>query len=281
MRIAAVVALVALVLAAGAQADGFLPSPGTLTGWDGVVGPQGTVRYVALPTKGAATTVAAVRVSDGRVLRWTWSPVRGDLGIPLVTNGGLGEADGISANSRTLVLASLPGTLPGGGTRLAVLRLPGLRSVKLIDLPGLWSFDAISPDGRTIYAIEYLSGRTVANPRYRVRAIDVGAGRARRGAIVDRREPGPMVGVPRARAYGEGRRFAFTLYTRQNGTAFVHALDTVRATARCIDLPRRAITEPVALRLRVVDRALEVRQRGRVLARVDLDRAGPAESSRR
>ena len=50
-------------------------------GWDGAVDASSTVRYVALPAAGT-TTIAAVRTSDGRVLRYRTIP--GVFGIPLV-----------------------------------------------------------------------------------------------------------------------------------------------------------------------------------------------------
>ena len=58
------------------------------------------VRYVALPAA-KTTAVAAVRTSDGRVLRYT--TIRGAFGIPLVAFDG--TAEGISRDGRTLVLA--------------------------------------------------------------------------------------------------------------------------------------------------------------------------------
>ena len=66
----AVAAVAAALLAAspGTAGKGG-PTPDPLGGWDGVVSASGTVRYVALPGRGA-TTVAGVRVSDGRVLRY-------------------------------------------------------------------------------------------------------------------------------------------------------------------------------------------------------------------
>ncbi len=57
------------LVAASAAADGG-PAPGPQLGWDGARSPDGAVRYVALPA-GRSTTVASIRVRDGRVVRWS------------------------------------------------------------------------------------------------------------------------------------------------------------------------------------------------------------------
>src|SRR4051812_4941255 len=96
-------ALVTFALVAGTAAAGKGgPAPGVVTGWDGAVDVASAVRYVAMP--GATTTVvAAVRTSDGRVLRYT--TIRGAFGIPLVAFDGTTE--GISRDGKTLVLADI------------------------------------------------------------------------------------------------------------------------------------------------------------------------------
>ncbi|HEY7381276.1 MAG TPA: hypothetical protein VH572_08710 [Gaiella sp.] len=265
------IAALAAALAAGdASAGKGGPSPGVLLGWDGARAPGAAVRYVALFAPGN-TVVAAVRVRDGRVLRH--ASLRGELGVPQVAFDG--STDGLTADGRTLVLAS-PTTSSGRGatSRFAVLSTRSLHVRQTIDLPGLWSFDAVSPDGSRIYAIEYLGGGDA--PAYRVRAIDVASGRPLPGAVIDPREPEEveMRGSPTTRAFGPGRAWAFTLYAKPNGTAFVHALDTRRGKAVCIDLPWTSLGNAIwAVRMSVTDggRALTLRQRGGGrLASVDL-----------
>jgi hypothetical protein len=46
-----------------------------------------------------------------------------------------------------------------------------------------------------------------------------------------------MRGTAAARVMSADGRWAYTLYTRPKGAPFVHALDTERRTAACIDLP--------------------------------------------
>jgi hypothetical protein len=260
-------ALVAAFAATSAGADGG-PAPGAQLGWDGVRAPGSEIRYVALAAR-SSTNVAAIRVRDGRVVRW--NTLRGGFGIPSVAWDG--TTSGLAADGRSLVLASLvAGPVDGGRTRFVVLRTTSLRPVRSITLPGLWSFDAISPDGATVYAVEYLADAPAV--RYRVRAIDVASGRPRPGAIVDRREPdGQMQGSPVTRAE-LGTGWAFTLYAKPNGTAFVHALDTVRGRAVCVDLPWRRVTRSIwGARMSVTadGRTLRlVQSRVGVLATVDL-----------
>lgn len=223
--------IAAALTVAVAAGDGG-PSPGAVTGWDGVVDPGGAVRYVALA--GTNTTVAAVRVRDGRVLRYAF--LKGFYGVPLVAYDG--SADGVSADGKTLVLASFPGPPSAQAvTRFPVLSTRSLKLRRMVTLRGAFSYDAISPDGSTIYLIEYLS--QPPNLRYRVRALDATTGRLIGGAIVDKSEPEAMQGYPLARATPPDRSWAFTLYRKNIGNAFVHALDTRHRSAVCIDLPWR------------------------------------------
>ena len=267
--LALVAVLAAGAAATAAAAGGGGPSPGALVGWDGVRAPGGAVRYVALPA-GDWTNVVAVRVRDGRVIRWT--SIRGLFGVPAVAFDG--TADGLSADRKTLVLTSLNQRFTGPTTFLT-LRASRLDHRRAIVLPGVWSFDAVSPDGATIYAIQYLKVAGELSGEYRVRAIDVATGLPRPGAIVDRREPSErMNGAPIARSWNLARSWAYTLYSRPAGTAFIHALDTRRGEAVCIDLPWEDVQGAIWGTRIAVSRdgsTLTLRQRGvGTLATVDL-----------
>lgn len=258
-------ALVPLALAAGnAAAGGGGPSPGVVTGWDGTLDPAGAVRYVALPAS-TATAVAAIRRTDGRVLRFL--TVRGSYGIPQVAFDGTTE--GVSRDGKTLVLATYAGT--AGETSFAVLATTPLRLRKTVTLRGNWSFDALSPDGTTLYAIEYLgSGQ---NTPYNVRAVSLVSGKTVGGPIVDKREPDEkMNGSPVARATRRDGSWAYTLYAKPDGTAFVHALHLRGSNALCVDLPWHNTARTIQqarLELSADGRALYVTRGGGRLARVD------------
>ena len=228
----ATLALAAGIAAGVASANGSPYSPGLLYGWSGVGAGDG-VRYVAFGMP-KSTIVAVVRVRDGRVLRS--KVIRGDYAVPLVAYDG--TPGGLSGDGRSLVLGSY-GPLPGqsGKTRFVLLDTKTLATRRAIALDGSWSFDAVSPTAGTLYLTEHL--RAGDKPLYRVRTFDARSGRLR-GAIVDRLEgEEEMGGQPVARASSTGGRWAYTLYARLGDEPFVHALDTVKREAFCIDLPLR------------------------------------------
>jgi hypothetical protein len=251
-------ALIPFALVAGnATAAKGGPSPGVSVGWDGAMDTSRAVRYVALPAA-KTTTVAAVRTSDGRVLRF--ATIRGAFGIPYVAFDG--TAEGISHDGKTLVLADVAANATR--SRFAVLSTATLRLKKALTLPGLWAYDALSPNGRTLYATQYLG--TGANARYNVRSVSLVTGKPVGGAIIDRREPDEeMNGSPYARTRSANGAWAYTLYAKPNGTGFVHALDTSRRRAFCVDLPWRTSFERLAavrLSLAQGGRTLELATRG-------------------
>ena len=170
--------------------------------------------------------------------------IGGRFGVPGVAYDN--ATTGLSADGRTLVLAAVVDRFPVHRTRLVVLDARRLRVVRRIALPGWYTVDAISPDGRSLYLIHYLRQDAAS---YEVRAFDLVAGRLVRAPVVDPREPGEkMQGLPMTRATSADGRFAYTLYVRPQGAPFIHALDTMRGSAACIDLPssRAPICRPRA-----------------------------------
>jgi hypothetical protein len=225
-------AVVAAIAAGGAGANGSPYSPGLVYGWGGVGAQNGAVRFVAFAMP-KSTIVAAVRARDGHVLRST--VVRGFYGVPLVAYDG--TSGGLSGDGRWLVLSSY-GPPPGafGKTKFVVLSTKTLMPRLRVALSGSWSFDAVSRSGSTLYLVEHISA--APNPSYRVRTLDVAAGGRLGGAIVDRLEnEEEMGGEPVTRASSPDGRWAYTLYARRKDEPFVHALDTARREAFCIDLP--------------------------------------------
>jgi len=223
---------VAATVPAGAGANGSPYSPGLTYGWDGVLAQNGKVRFVTLGTQ-RTTVVAKIRVQGGRVVHSR--AIRGFYGVPLVTYDG--TTGGLSGDGKSLVLASY-GPLPGsaGTTRFVVLNTRTLKLLRSIVLPGSWSYDASSPDGSLLYLVQHFSAGP--SPRYRVRLFHVGAGRLFPNPVVDRLgSEATMRGQPVTRASSADGRWAYTLYARQKHEPFVHALDTERRQAYCIDLP--------------------------------------------
>lgn len=213
-------------------------------------------RYVAISphTMPKLTVVERIDRRDGRIERW-WQ-LGGEYKVPAVAYDGTGG--GLSADGRTLVLSHFaignPPVYPPKTTRLAILdtdlrpqqhRRVGQRysrpAISYVDLRGHFAFDAISPDGSTIYLIHYFpkaSGPSYITD-YEVRAYDVDSDRLLPEPIVDPDEPEErMEGLPLARATSPDGRWAYTLYDGNGKEPFVHALDTVAGAAVCVDLPQ-------------------------------------------
>jgi hypothetical protein len=217
--------------APAAFADG-LPVLGIDVGSTGVTSSHSGVRYVTLPTARGATTVARISVHGGRVL--AFRRLRGDLTIPAVAYDG--SASGLSADGRTLVLIEPRKAFPRARTRLAIVDAERLQLRRRISLPGDFSFDAISPDGQTMFLIQYTSARDPN--RYNVRAFDLVRGTLNARPVVDPHEPDEVMrGAPITRHTSSDGRWAYTLYDGAGKTPFVHALDTRKRAARCVDLP--------------------------------------------
>jgi hypothetical protein len=227
-RSAVLALLIAMVVPAVALADGGPVAP--LQG-AAIRVPGGSATYKALDA-GRSTLVkrlgAAGAPTRGRLR------IAGHYGIPGVDFSG--ATTGLAANGRTLLLAEIPRNGITRTTRLVVLNTPRLTVRARISLPGWSTVDAISPDGRWLYLIHYL---TPTATKYEVRAYDLPARRMLAQPIVDPTDWGEaMTGFAITRVMGPGSRWAYTFYMRPSGVPFVHALDTVGRRAVCIDLPR-------------------------------------------
>jgi hypothetical protein len=221
------IVLAAGVLAASAGADG-LPVLGIDVGAKGVALPKAQDRFVTAAV-GQDTIVARVDRRSGRVR--SSRILRGPLTIPAVAYDG--SAAGLSASGTSLVLIAPRVGFPRETTGFAVLGTRDLRIRKRIKLDGDFSFDARSPDGRWLYLIHYTAPDDPL--RYAVRVLDTKTGKLLARPIVDPREPDEaMNGRPLTRAMSRDNRWAYTLYEGRH--PFVHALDTVARSARCIHL---------------------------------------------
>jgi len=219
----AALALMAL-LPASAAADG-LPAVGIDA--RPLSAPGGDVEYTT-GRAGADTRLIESARYGGPLRRRT---LRGSLSIPAVAYDG--SPSGLSADGRTLVLISPRTRYPRRRTAFAIVDARGLDVSRRIHLRGDFTFDALSADGRVMYLIKY-SSRNFSN--YSVRAYDLGARRLLPEPVVDPREADePMTGAPVTRVSSADGRWAYTLYD-SSPHPFVHALDTARRTAVCIDL---------------------------------------------
>jgi hypothetical protein len=255
----------AVTIVSGAAADG-LPVVGATAGPVGVASRDGDVRYSALRIQ-QGTVVVRTRTSDGQVLRSRF--VRGRWSIPVVAYDG--TPDGLSADGHTLVLIRPRITFPRARTPIAIIEAKNLRVRESVTLKGDFSFDAISPDGSALYFIEYLSAKDPTD--YAVRVFDTRVGRFLSEPIVDPDEPAEeMGGQPITRAWSADGRWAYTLYDGGKHAPFVHALDTVRYEAHCIDLDALAGRNDLQdLRLSRSPSALSVVSGNEQLLAIDLE----------
>ena len=215
--------------APAAASDG-LPVGNVDAGPAGVTSAAGAMRYVTVPA-GRNTLALAVRRDGGQV--GSSRLLRGRFTIPVVALDG--TPAGLSADRRTLVLIKPRLGFPRNVTTFAVLDAQRMKLRDVVRLRGDFSFDALSPDGRLVYLVNYTSRRDPT--RYEVRAFDTRQGRLVPGPIVDKREPDEnMRGYPLTRAMSPDGRWAYTLYDGAGKHPFVHALDTRDMTAACIDL---------------------------------------------
>jgi hypothetical protein len=239
----------AIAAAAGAKGG----SPGYV-GASGFA--RGPFRYVAIQS-GDRTLVQVIRRRGGQVVRFRSIP--GVWGIPLAANDG--STDALSHDGSTLVLA----TSGRGFAKFVALGTDTFKARQTVRLDSTFSYDALSPDGQTLFLIEHVS-----TDRYYVRAYDFAQRRLLPQIVFDRREESKLMsGLPMTRVAARGGRWVYTLYLRQHGAPFVHALDTVGRRAVCVDLPMQA--RKWTLRLSLARRTIVVRARGKSapIARID------------
>jgi len=239
-----VLALSFLAFAGAARAAG--PSPGVVQGSTGVTAAGSAFRFVTLTarlTASGTTTLMAIDKATGGVTRWRTLP--GEWGIPLVTFGG--AVGGLSRDGRTLVVADWAPP-PEGPLRpqssFRVYDTKRLTQREAFTLRGDFSFDALSPDARTLYLIQHVSEQDVF--KYLVRAYDLRANRLLPKVVADKRQQGwIMRGMPVQRVVSADGRWVYTLYAQDGGTPFVHALDAATRTAVCIGVPWSGSQEPL------------------------------------
>ena len=207
-----------VVLAAGVAcaigaslALGAGPSPGLSFGGNGVS--KGNVRYVTV-LSGKSTLVTKISRQGGRVLRSM--TLKGAWGIPLVAFDG--TAEGLLADGRTLLLAQslFSGQTLRKNTTFTLVDVTRMKVRGKIRLQGAYSFDALSPDGRYLYLVEYVSPEDPS--LYRVRAYDLNHNKLLAKIVTDKRswETG-MRGSP---------------VTRTRSTAAPSARSSMRSTRR-------------------------------------------------
>jgi outer membrane protein assembly factor BamB len=187
--------------------------------------------YVATAS-GDSTAVRAIDPNGGTVVRELTVP--GAWRLPTI---GLDRTPtGLSGDGRTVVLeeARPAGTARPAQTRFAVVSTDFRAAARILTLPGALDFDALSPDGGSMYVIEHLPGGDPLH--YDVRRVDLAAGTIVDGIIVDKRNIDEQMTGYALTQVPAANGWMYTVYEGASGP-FIHALDTPEAVAFCIDLP--------------------------------------------
>jgi hypothetical protein len=277
-RVAAAVPFAILIVLAGATspaaADG-LPVPMDGYGITTTIAPGGEGPRYATVSAGRVTQLLRIDQHGGDITGTR--AIKGAFTIPLVAMDG--DSAGLSADGSTLALIT-PRTsyrrLPRKETTFRIVDVQEsgrLHPREPLTLRGDFSFDALSPDGRTMYLVEYIS-RDYND--YAVREYDLTRGRLLKDPVQFSHEvePGEMRGLPMARATSPDGRWAYTLYNgggQARDDAFIHILDTVEGVSHCIELPDINGREAwnVQLELPSNGDALNLLRGGSLVARMD------------
>jgi hypothetical protein len=247
-------AVVALAAAPAALADG--PSY-VVQGGVGAGTPGSAVHWVTVSDGNRRTLLE--RLQHGEVNYWF--PLKGMWGTPTLGAYAPQAGQGLSQDGKTLVLSAIPGPY-ATPSRFLVLDLRRMRVVRKITLAGSFSFDALSPRATRMYLIQYTHGARDLT-HYIVRGYDLRTNRLLPGRIADRTQKNwVMKGSPLTRTWSANGRWVYTLYTDPGSYPFVHALDTKRGVAHCVQLPWEEDRSQDAL----YNLALHVRDGGRTLA---------------
>jgi hypothetical protein len=245
MRRALLAAAIVLAAATPAHAAGGPVPPA----FGGAGVSAGGDRFVALYAGRDRTVVAQIHTSDASVGRA--KTISGTFGVPGVTYDGINT--GLSADGGTLVLSS-GYNAHSPSTQLRVFDARTLRLRDRITLRGMNTVDAISPDGRWLYLVDYKNGAATS---YDVRAYDLDRHKLLSKPIVDPREPEEKLqGVPVTRVSSEDGRWQYTLYSGEE--PFIHALDTEGRTAVCIDMPASVNNDSSGVQLKLSGDTLAV-----------------------
>jgi outer membrane protein assembly factor BamB len=113
---------------------------------------------------------------------------------------------------------------------------------KLIELNGDLRFDGIAESGRYLYVNDYYDNSN----NYRVRGVDIPAGKLFNGTVVDKTNPKEtsMAGTRVASVSSADGSWLYSLYSNAGGAPFVHALNLESVFAFCVDLERPLGADP-------------------------------------
>jgi hypothetical protein len=172
----------------------------------GILSADGRTFIAAARVRSRRTTVARYDVRSGRLVRgWSltgrnWSPA------------------GLAADGSRVALSK-------NGRKVTFVRVGRSRYV----LPGFNEVEALSPNGSRLYLVHW--NRT----GYDLRQLDLSTRKLSPTRLDEPDEK--MTGTAMSSVSTRDGRWLLTLYLKDDGTSFVHALDLRSGLAHCIDLP--------------------------------------------
>jgi hypothetical protein len=205
-------------------------------------GPGWTVAFASDVDSAGNSSLRVIDARSGKTTRTVqlsgrWSPVAG-YGIQ-------SGPSGLSPSGRWLVLTD---TRPDR-TPFQIIDTTGAVQPKRIEIPGRYSFDAVSDNGESLYLVERLQGT-----QYRVRVADVPSGSLVPGSIIDVKQVttadanGVMNGSYTTATAGPSGEWYFSVYQHPTKGPYIHALNTSARIAECIlDLPTFGNAGPVEM----------------------------------
>jgi hypothetical protein len=141
-----------------------------------------------------------------------------------------GVPGGLSPNGQWLVLETAD---PSTESHLLVIDTQFTKAPVAVDLAGSFTFDAINNDGTRMYLIQH----AVAS-HYYVRYYNVGARTLDPQIVFDKSDgSSAMTGTRLSGIPSRDGQWLFSVYARQDKSAFIHALNLDNVIALCLDLP--------------------------------------------
>lgn len=203
----------------------------------GVTTPDGSLLYRAELDNGE-TAIRAIDLANNATTAERRIKLVGSSPYEVPTVGVIGQPGGFSPNARWLALNTPTSDYSSDGAKIhfVVVDSKLQQPSKFIDLPSNFTFDAISDSGQSLYLEEHVGAN--GSSGYRVRVYDLQAGQLTQGIVVDKAVgTDAMNGVRVGTIASPDGAWQYTLYWRQGGNPFIHAIKLEERWSLCLVLP--------------------------------------------
>jgi hypothetical protein len=188
-------------------------------------------QHVSLP-RGLASadgrTFVSARTLDKKATLLTRYALPSGRVIATLRLPGVQWLSAISPNGRRVLMQY---RAPKGFTRYAVL--DGMRMTRAISLRGNYEVETLSPDGQRVFLVHWRNNGVYDLRRFDLRTNKLSATptRSSENGELEKMQGTAWVGVP-----SRNGKWLLTLYVKNDGSAFIHALDLRSGVGHCIDL---------------------------------------------